>query len=330
MARIILIGLAAGAASALLFASIVSGNVLSVLLFYFSALPVMLAAIAWTHVAGLVAVAFGALALGFALNFWIGLMYVVVVGTPAYVLAYMAMLGRETAPASAGNAPQMEWYPAGRLLVWAALIAFGLAAIAVLQFGTSFETYQTMIRASFEKVLRLQAGIPTDQPLKLPGVQNPEAFLNTLVAIMPAAAAVLSMLTNLLNLWLAGRIARVSGKLQRPWPDLTTLSMPLGVALALAVALAVSFFSGMPGFIAAIAISVLTVAYALAGFSVLHAITQGRGARIWILAGTWLAVILFGWPLIFVALFGIADSIFDFRSRASRKPPFPPIQTNRS
>lgn len=329
MAKIILIGLAAGAASALLFASIVSGNVLSVFLFYFSALPLMLAAIAWTHVAGLVAVAFGALALGMALNFWIGLMYVAVVGAPAYVLAYMAMLGRETAPASAGNAPQMEWYPVGRVIVWAALIAFGLAAIAVLQFGLNFETYQTMIRASFEKVLRLQAGIAADQPLKLPGVQNPEAFLNTLVAIMPPAAAVLSMLTSLINLWLAGRVARVSGRLRRPWPDLTGLSLPMLAAVILGAALAISFMRGMPGFIAAIAVAVLLIAYSIVGFSVLHAITRNARARTWILAGTWIAVLLLGWPLLFIAMFGLADSIFNLRDRfGAQQPPIPPMQRN--
>ena len=55
MANVFLIGLGAGAASALLFASIVSGNVLAILLFYLAALPIMLAAIAWSHMAGLVA-----------------------------------------------------------------------------------------------------------------------------------------------------------------------------------------------------------------------------------------------------------------------------------
>ena len=45
MTQIVLIGLAAGAASALLFASIASGALLSAVLFYFAPLPIMIAAI---------------------------------------------------------------------------------------------------------------------------------------------------------------------------------------------------------------------------------------------------------------------------------------------
>jgi hypothetical protein len=332
MVQVFLIGLGAGAASALLFASIVSGSPLAILLFYLSALPLMLAAIAWSHMAGLFAVVFGALSLAAALNYWIAFVYLASVATPAYVLAYMSMLGREVAPASATTPPQMEWYPVGRIVLWAGLIAFALVTVVILQFGTSFETYQKTIRATFESVLKIQARIPADQPLKLPGVQSPEQFLNMLVAVMPPAAAVLSMLTSIINLWLAARVARVSGKLRRPWPDLNAVSLPLAAALFLAAALVASFLSGMPGFIAAIAVAVLLVAYAITGFSVLHAITRGAGARTWILAGAWIGVALFGWPLLFIALLGIADTVFDLRGKvaARNKPPSPPIQSNKN
>jgi hypothetical protein len=329
MAQVFLIGLGAGAASALLFASIVSGSPLAILLFYLSALPVMLAAIAWSHMAGFFAVAIGALSLATALNYWIAFVYLASVATPAYVLAYLSMLGREVAPASGTVPAEMEWYPVGRLILWAALIAFVLVTIVILQFGSSFEVYQKEIRSTFERVLKMQARIPADQPLKLPGIQNPEQFLNMLVAVMPAAAAVLSMLTSIINLWLAARVARVSGRLRRPWPDLNEISLPLSAALLLAAALAVSFMTGMPGFVAAIMVAVLSVAYAIVGFSVLHAISRNVGARTWLLAGAWVSVILLGWPLLFVALLGIADSIFDLRGKvAAKKPPFPPIQRN--
>ncbi|MBK8008661.1 MAG: DUF2232 domain-containing protein [Rhizobiales bacterium] len=218
MVQVFLIGLGAGAASALLFASIVSGSPLAILLFYLAALPVMLAAIAWSHMAGIFAVLFGALSLAAALNTWIAFVYLASVAVPAYVLAYMSMLGREVAPAEGASAPQMEWYPTGRLVLWAALIAFALVTTVILQFGTSFEAYQKEIRATFERVLKMQARIAADQPLKLPGVQNADEFLNALVAIMPAAAAVLSMLTSIINLWLAGRVARLSDRLRRPGP----------------------------------------------------------------------------------------------------------------
>lgn len=329
MVQVFLIGIGAGAASALLFASIVSGSPIAVLLFYLSALPIMLAAIAWSHMAGLVAVAFGALSLATALTYWIAFVYLAAVATPAYVLAYMSMLGREVAPATGTTPPQMEWYPVGRIVLWAAAIAFVLVTVVILQFGTSFEVYQKEIRATFERVLKLQARIPADQPLKIPGVQNPEQFLNSLVSVMPAAAAVLSMLTSVINLWLAGRVALISGRLRRPWPSLNDISLPLSAAILLAAALTLSFMSGMPGFVAAIAVAVLLLAYSMVGFSVLHAVTRNFRGRTWLLAGAWLSVLLLGWPLAFVALFGISDSIFNLRARqAAKTPPSPPIQRN--
>lgn len=323
MANVLLIGLGAGAASALLFASIVSGSPLAILLFYLSALPVMIAAIAWSHMAGLFALLFGATALAVVLSSWIALVYLAAVATPAYVLAYLSMLGREVAPASGAAPAEMEWYPVGRLILWAAFIAFALVTFVIFQFGTSFEQYQKEIRATFERVLKLQARIAADQPLKLPGVQNSEQFLNTMVAIMPAAAAVLSMLTSVINLWLAGRVAVISGRLRRPWPNLHEVSLPLSASFLLAAALAVSFMSGMPGFVAAIAVAVLVTAYAMVGFSVIHAL-----ANTWIRVGAWLGVILLGWPLLFVAILGIADTVFNLRGRKAAQPPFPPSQRN--
>src|SRR3954471_15200601 len=47
MMTIILIALAAGAASALMFASIVSGALISLVLFYLAPLPLMVAALGW-------------------------------------------------------------------------------------------------------------------------------------------------------------------------------------------------------------------------------------------------------------------------------------------
>jgi hypothetical protein len=99
--------------------------------------------------------------------------------------------------------------------------------------------------------------------------------------------------------------------------------------MLLAAGLAVSFTSGMPGFVAAIGVAVLAVAYSIVGFSALHALTRNARARTWILAGAWIGVILLGWPLLFVAMLGLADSVFDLRGKqAARKPPFPPLSRN--
>ena len=81
MANVLLIGLGAGAASALLFASVASGSPLSVLLFYLAPLPILIAAIGWSHWAALFAA--GAAALGLAAAF----------GSPFFLFAFLIGVG---------------------------------------------------------------------------------------------------------------------------------------------------------------------------------------------------------------------------------------------
>ena len=59
MVQLILIGISAGAATALLFASVASGSPLSVLLFYLAPLPILIAALGWSHWAALIAAVVG-------------------------------------------------------------------------------------------------------------------------------------------------------------------------------------------------------------------------------------------------------------------------------
>ena len=55
MTQVILIGVGAGATAALLFGSVASGNGFSLILFSLASLPIMIAALGWSHWAGLVA-----------------------------------------------------------------------------------------------------------------------------------------------------------------------------------------------------------------------------------------------------------------------------------
>ena len=48
MVPMVLIGIGAGAATALLFASVASGAVISILLFYLAPLPILIAAVGWS------------------------------------------------------------------------------------------------------------------------------------------------------------------------------------------------------------------------------------------------------------------------------------------
>src|SRR5262245_7053747 len=316
-----LIGLGAGIAAALLFASPASGAPLALLLLILAPLPIVIAAIGWSHWAGLFAVGVAALALaavfGASALQPIVVPFVFGVGAPAWWLGYLALLGRPH-PASGG----IEWYPVGSLVFWSALIG-ALDMLAVIPFyGWDRDTFQTALRSMLEAALRVQGDA------SLSRVSDSTRFVDFLVDVMPPAAAALGTATNLLNLWLAGRVLSISGRLRRPWPDLPAMRLPAAAPALLIVALVGSFAGGMLGIVAGIVSAALLIAHTVVGLAVVHMLTRGMAGRGGILAAVYTAVPVFAlmrvlhWPVLAFTILALIDFIFDLRGRtASRRPP---------
>src|SRR5919109_1267043 len=89
MVQIVLVGLGAGAASALLFASVASGSLLATLLFYLAPLPILIAGLGWSHWAGLVASFTAAAGLSATLGLYFFSVFLIGVGLPAWWLGYL-------------------------------------------------------------------------------------------------------------------------------------------------------------------------------------------------------------------------------------------------
>ena len=136
-----------------------------------------------------------------------------------------------------------------------------------------------------------------------------------MVVALPPAAGVLLTILNTFNLWLAARIVKVSGRLRRPWPDLSSMALPGITPGLLAAAIAGSFLPDLPGMLSGVLAASLFMAYALMGFAVLHAITRGMGGRALMLVGTYFAVVVFGWPILAMSLLGLAETAFNIRAR---------------
>lgn len=312
MMQLLLIGVGAGVTSALLFATLATGQAFAVGLFYLTPLPIVLAGIAWNHIAGAIAALTAAALLGAFLGVWFVLAFLVGIGLPAYLLAYLAQLAR---PAENGSGAQLDWYPPGRLVVASALIAATATSLTIPAFGADVDSYRGALKLAFERVLRAQTGTAADQPLVLPGAKDSSALLDLLVIVMPLAAAVLSMGTMLANLWLAGRVALMSGRLARPWPDLGQLRFPPSASLLLAIAVAATFLPGIVGLAAGFFAATLLLAFAILGLAVIHGASRAFPGRMFILAAVWLALFMLGWPLLFAAVLGLADTLIDIRAR---------------
>lgn len=318
MVQIILIGIGAGAAAALLFASVASGAILSTFLFYLAPLPIMIAALGWSHWAGMLGALTAAAGLAVVLHQFFFLAFLFGVGAPGWWLGYLALLAR---PAENTAEAGLEWYPPGRLVFWAAILGALVIVAAIPQFGTDEISFRDALKSGLERVFRVQTGTLAGEPLQLPGLREPNMLFDFLALVIPPAAAAVTTSTLAFNLWLAGRVVKMSGRLLRPWPDLAAMKLPSYAPGVLAAAVAGSFMPGLAGVVAGLFAATLLLAYAMLGFAVLHALTRAVRSRAVALAGVYGAVAVFGWPLLLITLLGLADAAFDLRRRAAKPGP---------
>jgi hypothetical protein len=318
MIAIVLIAIAAGCASALMFASLVSGALISLLLFNLAPLPLMVAALGWGPLCVSIGGIGAATVLGaiFGLRFCIA--FAITVAVPAWWLGHLALLARpaRTNAASIPGAPaaDLEWYPIGRILLWTASFATLATMAALLTFGSDVATITGALRSELAQMISLRHGAVLS-----------EQSINAVVTLAAAAAAMAPMMILILNLWLAGRAAAISGRLHRRWPDMKTVALPPMTLVAVCIAIALSFWGDLLGILAQIVTANLMLAYALTGLAVLHTLTLPLRRRAFWLGLTYAIMVLFVWPLLVMVVVGLAEAIFGFRQRywQGRPPPLP-------
>jgi len=321
MIAIVLIAMAAGCASALMFASIVSGALISLLLFYLAPLPLMVAALGWGPLCATVGGITAAIGLGAIFGLPYCIAFALTVALPAWWLGHLALLGRPVDHGVSGNgaspvAPVLEWYPVGRILLWITGFAALTTIAALLTLGTDAAAITGALRRGLLRIIG---------PRDAASAGETEQWIDALVTIAPAAAAIVAMMTLTLNLWLAARITATSGRLHRPWPDLKSAALPPMTLAALCVAIAFCFTGGLLTILGQIVSAALMMAYALTGFAVLHTLTQTLKTRALWLGCTYAIVAVFGWPVLAMVVLGLADALFGLRQRylQGRPPPLP-------
>jgi len=322
MIAIVLIAIAAGCASALMFASIISGALISLLLFYLAPLPLMVAALGWGPLSATIGGIVAATGLGAIFGLPYCIAFAVTIALPAWWLGHLALLGRPvTNGASSGNgaspvAPALEWYPVGRILLWITGFAALTTMAALLTLGTDAATITGALRQGLLRIIG---------PRDTASTGETEQWIDALVAIAPVAAAIVAMMTLTLNLWLAARITATSGRLHRPWPDLKSAALPPLTLAALCVAIAFCFSGGLLAILAQIVAAALMMAYALIGFAVLHTLTLALKSRALWLSLSYVIVVVFSWPVLAMVILGLADALLGIRQRfmRGRPPPLP-------
>ena len=320
MIAILLIAVAAGCASALMFASIISGVLISLLLFYLAPLPLMVAGLAWGPLSAAIGGIAAASSLAAIFGLPYGIAFIIMIALPAWWLGRLALLGRPVSgDAGVGDgtppvAPTLEWYPIGRILLWIAGFAMLTTTAILFTLGTDAAAITAVIRKSLQWFLGLRGAASSGET---------EQALDALAIVAPAAGAIFTMMTLTLNLWLAGKIAATSGRLHRPWPDLKGADLPPMTLAVLSLALAFCFTGGLLAMQGRIVAATLIMAYALTGFAALHTLTMAIKHRALWLGCTYAVVVIFSWPILAMAALGLADAVFGLRRRylQGRPPP---------
>lgn len=315
MPQFIPVGLVAGLATALLFASASAGGMTGrVILFFLAPLPSYLAGLGWGAASAAIAAVSSALAASLFLGVRTGLVFFVSQGIPLIALCHLALLNRPayaSGPLPPGAPAPLEWYPLGRVIAAATLMAGALAFVSILMLGLDLDGLRSMMRELVDNVLLKQ----------MPGFgggdlseSDKTALAALLLHALPAGSAVLWLGGFVLNLWLGGKVTLLSGRLARPWPDVTLMRFPRGFGIGLAVALGLSLLPDMPGLLATGFAGAFLFAYLLMGLAIIHHATLGLRGRPFILWGVYFSLFLFNtWAGIIIALVAILEPLMWYR-----------------
>lgn len=333
------IGIGAGIAAAVLCSLATRETIPAEILANLSPLPIMIAMLGYGTIAGATAVVSATLTV--SILFYAhekfgnldsaalaGLTFLFFLALPAFWLSLLAVLSRVKGSPNwvvttrVGSFFAREYCPLERVLSYAtslcATIGVALAIYVSSEYG-GFDIAVERLTAEIAPVVDQLIGSRMQLPK---GVDAKSLAHATVLAAAPMVAGC-SLIMMILNLWLAGRVAQLSGQLPRPWPDIAwELRLPRIYLLVFGLAAAIGpYLGGLPGLIIVIVATTLGVAYALLGLAVAHYLTRGSSFRIPVLAAIYVGLAIpVSWLIFLLALVvvGILDAAFSLRDRKKK------------
>ena len=306
MSKQTLLAAAAGLASAVVFAMVLTGVPAAIMVAYFAQLPVLLVGLGLGLGHGLIAtgsamaavvVAGGGLATA-------GL-YFVVHALPMVILVRQALLFR------AGPGQGVTWYPAGELLG----ILSGYAACAFLFAVVYFAGRDGGLMGVMTPVIEDQLSelLPTTE------AGDREQLVALWRVIFPGMVASSWLVMTVLNGVLAQYLLVRSGKNLRPTPSFADLTLPKWLAFAAAAAAAVWLLGGESyAYIGQTLLIIFGFPFALQGLAVVHATSATLPMRGLVLFAFYVVFLISGWLVLVVAILGFLEPWTKIRSRLNQ------------
>ncbi len=309
MASYIVIGIGAGIASSVLFIAAASLSILSFFLFLFAPLPLFIAGLGWGSISAAIAALSGSALIGILYGPAQGIIFGASIGLAPVILCHLSLQSR---PADGGT--DVEWYPMGRLVLWAAAIAGALMTVSVLRGGPGAEAYFQNMKAGLDAMLERQPDLVS--ALSPAGADQFEALMAFFIRVTPIVMASLWTLILIGNVWMGTKVLKIAGNSPRPWAPFPNLEFPRLASVALGASLVAALLPGTIGLIAEGFAAALVCAFAVLGLAVIHYVTRDFSGRMLVLATAYMAIIMFNWlaALAFAAL-GVAETGFGLRAR---------------
>ena len=314
-----LVALVAGFSSAALYVVGLGGSVWGVFLVLISPLPIYIAGLKWGSLAAGAAGVFAVMAAVVAGDLLLASVFSVAFMMPAFFLTHLAIR-----PVG-GDGDDPVWPGATRLTL--ALMAVGLLEVAVAALAIS------MTEAGLPGTVRSNLSLLAESLYGARSSHGPDAVtdvvdlvdfwdslvLGCILAVVLAAHVAMGALAQ--GLVSGGatplRPSPAFGRLRLPaWPSVAALLL---AATVLGLDALEGDRVGTAGFLIHVLtgfLLVLCVGFLLQGLAVLHALTRGMGAQPFILAGSYMAVLVFQpFGAMAFAAVGFAECWANFRER---------------
>ena len=308
----LLITLGSGVASAVFFFIPIKGSYLALVMGLFAPLPLMIVSLGFGIRAGVIAAFLGALLVAIMLHYWLALAFVLSVALPAVLLSHVV---QNASGASQINAPAP--FIVETLLAWIAGVTIALDWFGILSIGLRYPTFDAAVEDLAARFAPLVAAV-FERSSAFNEI-NVQEFAGTLVLAMGPVMAIWGVFALALNFWLAGRVVQISGRLARPWPDVTArLGLPRSALIIFVLTIGLALLPGAIRVFAATAAAGIAAVLALQGLAIVHWRTRGNPARVGILTAVYGATLfIFPWPLVLLAGLGFADLATGSRLRKS-------------
>ena len=309
-----IIGIGCGLASALLFGTVRSFSLISLMIFFLVPLPIYIAGLSHGAVTAAIATAVGAAAIGIGLGATAGGSFLISIGIAPIVLSYLALLSRPAGGNEDPDAQTLEWYPTGRLVLWCAVLAAIVMTVSALLSGINGET----IRAMLGEMLEVWQKTRPELKEQLDQSGGVEQWIEFLAGLLPGVSTSILTVVIFANLWIAAKVLETSGHAARPWPPFSDIDFPRTAIIALAACMVLSMLPGDLGLIGRGLSGAFITAFAILGLAVLHHVTRGFPARAFVLATAYFAIFAFNWlAALPLAGLGAAELGFGLRARRS-------------